>query len=122
MHVKYTEPVISSIGRTWIDLTERHEGRGARLGHATERREKLFGDLAAECCCLPSRSRNKEKYSIDEFKRGYLHRGFVISNGQRNDVLVILLFEEAVDILVFEIIRDGQHEACGQPQMARLSL
>ena len=121
MHAKYIEPVISGIGRTWIDRTERHEGRGTRLGHATERRENLCGDLAAECCCLPSRSR-KENYSIDEFKRGYLHRGFVLSNGRRNSVLVILLFEEAVDILVFEIIRDGQHEACGQPQKGLLSL
>ena len=36
----------------------------------------------------------------------------MITNGRRNDVLVILLFEEAVDILVFEVISDSQHEAC----------
>ena len=36
----------------------------------------------------------------------------MLSNRRRNDVLVILLFEEAVDILVFEVISDSQHEAC----------
>ena len=31
------------------------------------------------------------------------HKEFVISNGRRNSLLVSLLFEEAVDILLFEV-------------------